>query len=98
MIKKYKVSRWDVEQICPVWVTRETDKSIWIPSRVDGNPDLRRDKETKYEIYFDTWSAARNYLVGKAGRAVDSAERNLVRAISELEEANSIPLEEPADD
>ena len=83
MIKKYKVGYWYPDEISVFLIGNEEDLSSFVPC--------------KFEKYFDTWDAARNYLVGKAGRAVESAEMQLVRAVSELEQAKAIPLQEPAD-
>ena len=51
-------------------VSRSNDKSVWIGAR-------RRARSSYYEIYFDTYQDARDYLINKA-------EKRLERAVEEM--------------
>lgn len=70
------------DKIEKVDVVRETDSSVW---RLDRRGKERRhSKKSSYEIYFDTWHEAHDYLVEKAKGSVGAAKSRLTWAEEKL--------------
>lgn len=86
-------------EISAVDVLRETAAMVYIERY---GRELRYKKVTDYEVYHDTYSAARAYLISKAEQRVSSAEygiksahRALDDAKEKLTKAQAIPEKEP---
>lgn len=73
MIKKYLTGGWRHDLIGVVEIERETESSVWIDGR-------RSAKISRYEVYHDSWDQAKEYLMIKAERGLDSARRRLETA------------------
>ena len=71
------------KEIKVVEVERETDSSIWINGR-------RNAKASSLEIYHDSWSAAKTYLLNSAKRKVASAESRLKACEEDLKRVEAI--------
>jgi len=74
---KYRTGSWGGKLIEAVEIERETDKCIW----VNGS---RMNKVSSYYKFHESWPEAKEYLLARAERALESARRSLQRAQDEL--------------
>lgn len=74
---KYRTGSWGREPIEAVEVERETDKCVW----VGGS---RLNKISSYYMFHDSWAEAKNHLLNRAERNLESARRSLQRCQDEL--------------
>ena len=82
MIIKYRAQIYS-RSIKNVEVERETKSSIWINGR-------RLAKRTKFENYFDTFDAAKNYLVNVASKKLMGARAGLEYAQGFMRDIKSL--------
>ena len=74
---KYRTGGWGKKLIVNVEIERETESSVLIKGR-------RNAKRTEYYNYFDTWAAAKKFLLTVAEEKVARIRLNLERANDEL--------------
>lgn len=83
----YKTSSWG-ERITSVEIERYSDTSVWISGK-------RRARVAEYAAYFPTWQAAKDYLLARAERKLESARLALQRA--QGDHGNIVGMKAPAD-
>lgn len=71
MITKYR-TRSTIPEIDMIEVDRETNASVWING-------VRRQKDSGYERFHDSWEEAHKSLIEKASRRIETVEMELVR-------------------
>jgi len=87
-MKKYRTGgEWNNE-IVEVDVVRETDKTVW---RHSG---LKERKIADYQVYHDTWRAAKDFLLARATQKKEDARMKLIDAEDTLHEI--VIMEPPA--
>ena len=91
----YEVGKWK-EDIHKVEAERSTEKFI-VVRRPDGKSTRRDAKVTAWNQYFETHAEAAAYVLDRARKRVEDAERVLAAARAKLEYAeatyaNSAPL------
>lgn len=69
---------------------RESEKSVWVPGRLQS---MRREKQTFFEKYFDSWQDARASLLAIGERKVGLARRELELANAFLVDVTRLCLE-----
>ena len=75
-IIKYEVANYGYRpRITRVTCSKETDKSVWIGEK-------RRPKMSMYNSYFNTFSDAKEFLLGKADSKIKSVRTSLSLAES----------------
>lgn len=97
MIIKWKTgSQWD-NNIKRVECLRETEHFI-IPRFDWGDkPNTHNRKEAKSDSYarhHDSWQAAHQYLLNRAGNKIDRLQKELAEAMKELEQIESMKAPE----
>lgn len=84
----YEVCPWSIK-ITPIEVVRETDAMLILSN------GRKRAKHGNYGLYFATWQQAKDCIVNRATRSLESTKKNLETAERELREAKLIkPLAE----
>ena len=89
MIFKYRIS-WGIE-IEKIKIIKESEKSVWTEY---GRREL---KWSEWRKYFDTFEEAKNHLIKKYKRKIESDEMSLMENKSYLEKIKQL-TEEKKDD
>lgn len=90
----YKVSN-ATRVITPVRVTRETPTLIYIDEKGDGSPGMAHHKHTAATRFFPTWQEAHDNLIAVAQSNVDRAQRDLTRALGQLQSVERLTEDNP---
>ena len=75
-MKKYLTGSWK-QLIKEVDVEKETASSVWINGQ-------RFSKETKYQIYHDSFDDAKNYLLNQSNKDIATKKHQLAMAEKKL--------------
>jgi hypothetical protein len=80
---KYEVNKWGKAKITPAVCIKETPKQVWI-ERTDyrGRKDV--SQRSKENTFFDTWKEAHNFLLIRAGKALQGAKITLEHRENDL--------------
>ncbi|GAF97832.1 unnamed protein product [marine sediment metagenome] len=65
-------------------IVRETDSSVWTPSRWEGKGERREAKVSTYSAYFDTFDEAFAWVLKRANARLEKAERQVGYAKEQL--------------
>jgi len=80
---KYKTENYGVK-IKPIETTKETEKSVWF---LINNREYHKLKRTDSHIYWDTFEQAKQHLIERAERKIESYKDQLSRAKDDLANA-----------
>lgn len=96
---KYKTPRFafrDDKRIVRVEIIKETPHFVtYMDKTPSGHPCERREKKDGYDRWHDTYAIARQYLIDQAFNALQVAQAQECAALHALQEAESIPEQEP---
>lgn len=84
---KYKYRRGLGDKIERVEITRETDKSVWL--KVPSG-ERKAKKLSRYEVYHDTFQAAKESLIKSIKNKISQAEMKIKYRLEELKEAEAL--------
>lgn len=86
-MKLYKVNKWDIK-IEEIEVSRISGSSLWA---IDRNGKERREAmSTNYADHFETWEGAKNHLIAREQRGIDSTKDKLLVYESRLQTAKEL--------
>jgi len=89
MITKFVVCFGEIRKVS---VVRETDKCVFILNR---NGDERKElKSTEFHNYFDSFDAAKNFLIQKQSREIDAIKRRLEAEKDKLGQIQGLKIED----
>ena len=85
-MKKYRTGRFGDNPIEEIEISKETDKSVWTIEEWGGKKRKSRClKKSDWHQYWNTWQEAKDFLMDKALKRIDSAKSNVLLAESYLE-------------
>ena len=85
-MKLYRTGRGN-ELIKEVEVEKYTDFSVWIKNSYTGKIS-NRPKHSKYDNFWETLEDAKEHLKERLNKIIDSAERRIEKAKTDLEALN----------
>ena len=86
-MKFYKTG-YGKELIKEVEVEKHTEHSVWIKSSYNNGKISRSAKHSNYDNFWETLEDAKEHLKEKYNRIIDSAERKIEKAKTDLEALN----------
>lgn len=93
----YKTESWR-DRIEPVEVVRTTENSVYLPADVKFHKNGERRQQRfndRYESFFETWEAARDFLIAKKRMEIDNHETTLQTLNKELDKLLEMRNEVP---